>query len=681
MIKRFLSLIISMIMILSILSVNITQVAATENTALSYDAAVAYKSIIDEKLNKYGYFNSSSYFGVGLVKLIDFDNDGSSELLIGYADKKRCIFEVYRYDDTLYRLANVDCSSPYDVIADMSIGIMDNKMYTATWRYGSFDSYLFLGTVANNSWKVTTIYSGPAVYGDPFGDYIAEKNGELISANEYSDICEIVAGFETIEFNLDRTNNEIYYINNIVSKFKADNSLNLLESSASVIRAVEVQDTGIEIKINVLSEYNVTEQNIAKTAKNLLESEYGFDVIEVLYDSGNIIINYPSDQIYLTNTGSAAACNYRYKISETFFSCDFIDAIDERIEGKNVDDLVHYSFIKEYKKDYNYHQTIIWDYSNTQKENKSVTVTIDEKEINFDQPPIIVNSRTLVPVRAVVEAMGGDVSWDDVTERATLILGEDIIKLTIDNTTAYLNDEAKIVDVAPQIINSRTLMPIRFVAESFGYQVDWDEATQTVLIKRMVSSEEESKNTLAIAAFTEFLNDFQQKPIEIQAMPNNLILTDDNYITTTLEILLYEFFDIDMDGQTELIVSGKILSPDYNMGGSCFSAWDINEKNEIVKIFAKAGMNSRTTWRYNFLENNGEIFLCESSGMSNSVSRVTHRILYKIKDREIVPYLSVDYDNSSDYYAINDQPVSAEEALNMVEEIDHYNRPIMQVFE
>ena len=321
------------------------------------------------------------------------------------------------------------------------------------------------------------------------------------------------------------------------------------------------------------------------------------------------------------------------------------------------------------------------DYTKFWDDNETITVTIDGKTISFDQPPIIVSGRTLVPVRAVVEAMGGEVCWDDVTQTATLILGEDIIKLTIDNTTAYLNDEEKILDVAPQIINSRTLMPIRFVAESFDYQVDWDEETQTVLIRRMFSAEEDNKNTLAIATFTEFLKDFQQKPIEIQAMPYNLILTDDNYLTTTLEILSYELFDIDMDGQTELIVSGKILSPEYNMGGSCFSAWDINEKNEIVKIFAKAGMNSRTTWRYNFLENNGEILLCESAGMSNSVSRVTHRILYKIKDGEIMPYLSVDYDDSSEYYTINDQPVSEEEALNMVEEIDNYKRVVMQAFE
>ena len=58
-----------------------------------------------------------------------------------------------------------------------------------------------------------------------------------------------------------------------------------------------------------------------------------------------------------------------------------------------------------------------------------------------------------------------------------------------------------------------------------------------------------------------------------------------------------------------------------------------------------------------------------------------HRILYKIKDGEIMPYLSVDYDDSSEYYTINDQPVSEEEALNMVEEIDNYKRVVMQAFE
>lgn len=109
-----------------------------------------------------------------------------------------------------------------------------------------------------------------------------------------------------------------------------------------------------------------------------------------------------------------------------------------------------------------------------------ISVLLNAAKINFDQPPIVVNGRTLVPVRAVVEAMNGQVEWNDITQTVTLSYGSNKILLTIDSTTAYLNGNSVSLDVAPQIINGRTLLPIRFVAESFGYVVDWVEDTKTV---------------------------------------------------------------------------------------------------------------------------------------------------------------------------------------------------------
>lgn len=96
--------------------------------------------------------------------------------------------------------------------------------------------------------------------------------------------------------------------------------------------------------------------------------------------------------------------------------------------------------------------------------------------------PIIQDDRTLIPVRAVIEAMGGTASWDADSESAILEYEGNTVTLTIGSTTAYFNDTASTLDTAPVIINDRTLLPIRFVAESFGFDVDWDGATQTVTI-------------------------------------------------------------------------------------------------------------------------------------------------------------------------------------------------------
>lgn len=112
-------------------------------------------------------------------------------------------------------------------------------------------------------------------------------------------------------------------------------------------------------------------------------------------------------------------------------------------------------------------------------------MTINGAEQNIDAEgttPVVVDDRTLLPVRAFVEGIGGTVNWDENSQTATLNYNGDEIKLTINSATAYLNNEATTLDVTPVIINDSTMLPIRFIAESFGYTVLWTEETQTVTI-------------------------------------------------------------------------------------------------------------------------------------------------------------------------------------------------------
>lgn len=105
--------------------------------------------------------------------------------------------------------------------------------------------------------------------------------------------------------------------------------------------------------------------------------------------------------------------------------------------------------------------------------------------------PVIVNGRTLVPIRAIIEAYGGKVDWDAATSTVSLSVDDDIIKLIINSNTAYLNGTAYTLDVSPAIINERTMLPIRFVAEGFNFGVAWNSKTQTVsVIKNTLDSEE-----------------------------------------------------------------------------------------------------------------------------------------------------------------------------------------------
>ena len=98
--------------------------------------------------------------------------------------------------------------------------------------------------------------------------------------------------------------------------------------------------------------------------------------------------------------------------------------------------------------------------------------------------PVIRNDRTLLPVRAVFEAMGGTVGWDNDTRIVTLNLDGKILYLQIGTAGAIDGDLNKYyLDTAPVIINNRTMLPIRFIVEFFDGTVEWDGDTRTVLIR------------------------------------------------------------------------------------------------------------------------------------------------------------------------------------------------------
>lgn len=109
---------------------------------------------------------------------------------------------------------------------------------------------------------------------------------------------------------------------------------------------------------------------------------------------------------------------------------------------------------------------------------------------------LIIKDRTLVPIRAIIENMGGTIAWDDILKQVTISAAGKDIKLVIGDNTAQLKSQssadtwAKVtMDVPAQVINSRTMVPIRFVSENLGAKVDWAANTKTITI------------TLAVTAF------------------------------------------------------------------------------------------------------------------------------------------------------------------------------------
>lgn len=117
--------------------------------------------------------------------------------------------------------------------------------------------------------------------------------------------------------------------------------------------------------------------------------------------------------------------------------------------------------------------------------NSGITVLYNGTRISFhtyDQNPELIQSRTLVPLRAIFEAMDAEVEWDQATKTATSTRNGVTVSITIGANEMYKNGEAIAVDVPAQILNNRTMIPVRVIAEAFGADVEWNASGRTVLI-------------------------------------------------------------------------------------------------------------------------------------------------------------------------------------------------------
>lgn len=122
-------------------------------------------------------------------------------------------------------------------------------------------------------------------------------------------------------------------------------------------------------------------------------------------------------------------------------------------------------------------------------EKKQVILTIDKKEANVfgelktnDVAPIIRNSRTMLPARFIAESLGAMVAWQEETKTVTVTRDSTELKLLINSDIAYINGEPKKLDSPAFIENDRTYTPLRFIAEALSAKIDWIEDTKEVVI-------------------------------------------------------------------------------------------------------------------------------------------------------------------------------------------------------
>ncbi len=118
------------------------------------------------------------------------------------------------------------------------------------------------------------------------------------------------------------------------------------------------------------------------------------------------------------------------------------------------------------------------------KEYNDIKVTLNGKNIEFDQKPLMKDDRVLVPVRKIAESLGATLAYDEETETVLAVMNNTVIVMQIGSSTIYINGEEKVIDVPALEVGGRTLIPTRAFAEAFSCKVDWNDETETVIITK-----------------------------------------------------------------------------------------------------------------------------------------------------------------------------------------------------
>lgn len=113
------------------------------------------------------------------------------------------------------------------------------------------------------------------------------------------------------------------------------------------------------------------------------------------------------------------------------------------------------------------------------------TMLVDGKTLPIDpgsntMPVLTPSGRTLIPIRSLIEQMGGTIDWNSLERKVTITLKDQTVVLVIDNSEALVNGKKVTSEVPPQIIGGRTMLPLRFVGENLGLNVKWNPDTKTI---------------------------------------------------------------------------------------------------------------------------------------------------------------------------------------------------------
>lgn len=125
-------------------------------------------------------------------------------------------------------------------------------------------------------------------------------------------------------------------------------------------------------------------------------------------------------------------------------------------------------------------------------------MTVKGKKVNFDVPPVIKDGRTLIPVRAVMNSLNAKVEWDEATQTVTITKGDVVIKLVLGESKVFVNGKEVTLDVPAMVVDNRTVVPLRFISETLGEKVNYDEKTGDIDIEDNENNSQADENNTQI---------------------------------------------------------------------------------------------------------------------------------------------------------------------------------------
>ena len=203
-----------------------------------------------------------------------------------------------------------------------------------------------------------------------------------------------------------------------------------------------------------------------------------------------------------------------------------------------------------------------------------IKVSLNGALLEFDVAPTTINDRTMVPLRAIFEALNATVDWNEETQTVISKKNDTTITLTIDSDTMKVNNKSVTLDCPATVVDGRTLVPVRAISDAFGINVDWDDENSRVILREAEYADAEtvllyntSNQVVEVPDFEidTFKNNgwLTEKPVTMYALDGRMQVVAANEVDANKKVGWYTQPVITMyapDGRTQIVAKGDVES-------------------------------------------------------------------------------------------------------------------------